>query len=586
MKNDELHELARLYSIQLTYEDAGGKKRAASREALQAILRARTGNDELDDALRKRREECARRAMEPVTVVWGRGRVGREGEPYELTLESGERVEGRGKVEAPVGYHTLKIGGNETALFVAPRRAPRPEKRWGLFAPLYAIHTRNTGAMGDLADMRAYRDWIAELGGSVVATLPLLAIDPEGDPSPYSPISRLFWNELYLDVRQLPEYQGEQLEQVEAESIDYKAVAKAKGALLEKLSRRFDGDVSDEVKDYARFRGDERYHSYVQHRMSEQMRAQQDLYLDFPLGVSPNGYDVHRYKEHFAQGVSVGAPPDLFFTKGQNWGFPPLDPDATRLRRHDYWRRCVRHHTRHASTLRIDHVMGLHRLFWIPNGAEAKDGVYVRYPEDELYAILLIEASRTNTAIVGEDLGTVPQYVPGAMKKRGLRRMYVVQYEQKLNHPPAESVASVNTHDMPTFAGFWNGDDIEDRLEQELLDQKGAQEEREKRAEIRGEIAAQLTARGLLQEGTENTLAVLQAVLEFVAGSDAEIVLVNLEDLWGEREPQNVPGVPGRSWRHRFRLSLEQTRNDETVTRILRAVAGRRRKVHGDNETE
>lgn len=576
MKNDELHELARLYSIQLTYEDAGGKKRTASREALMSILRARTGNDDLGDALRRRREECANRKIEPVTVVWGEGRV--EGE---VTLENGERADPRRPL--PVGYHTLTTGGEETALFVAPRQAPRPKKRWGLFAPLYAIHTENTWAMGDLADMRAYRDWIAEFGGSVVATLPLLAIDPERDPSPYSPISRLFWNELYLDVRQLPEYQGEPLEAVEAgSSLDYKEVAKKKGALLKKLSERFQEEVSEEVKDYARFRGDERYHCYVQHRMSEQMRAQQDLYLDFPLGVSPNGYDVHRYKEHFAQGVSVGAPPDLFFTKGQNWGFPPLDPDATRLKRHDYWRRCVRHHVEHASTLRIDHVMGLHRLFWIPNGAEAKDGVYVRYPADELYAILLIEASRTNTAIVGEDLGTVPQYVPGAMKKRGLRRMYVVQYEQKLNEPATESVASVNTHDMPTFAGFWNGDDIDDRVKQELLDEKGAEEERGKRAEIRRDITEQLKARGLLGTSGENTSAVLQALLEFVAASDAEIVLVNLEDLWGEREPQNVPGVPERSWRHRFRLSLEETRNDETVNRILGAVAARRRKVHGD----
>src|ERR1051325_8058635 len=135
---------------------------------------------------------------------------------------------------------------------------------------------------------------------------------------------------------------------------------------------------------------------------------------------------------------------------------------------------------------------------------------------------------------------------------------------------------------MPTFAGFWNGDDIEDRLKQQLLDEEGASEERAKRAEIREQIAAELTARGLLQEGSEQTPAVLQAVLEFLAASDAEIVLVNLEDLWGEREPQNVPGVPDRSWRQRFRLSLEETRNEETVTRILNAVAGRRRKVHGD----
>ena len=193
-----------------------------------------------------------------------------------------------------------------------------------------------------------------------------------------------------------------------------------------------------------------RYHLYVQYRMAQQMRQLQPLYLDFPLGVHANGYDAWRFQDQFVAGVSVGAPPDLFFTKGQNWGFPPLDPDAIRDRHHSYFRDCIRHQLAHASILRIDHVMGLHRLFWIPQGADAKDGVYVRYPEDELYAILMIESNRSNSVVVGEDLGTVPKYVPKMMEKHGVRRMYVVQYElkpagkQPAGTPPANSVASGN----------------------------------------------------------------------------------------------------------------------------------------------
>jgi 4-alpha-glucanotransferase len=332
--------------------------------------------------------------------------------------------------------------------------------------------------------------------------------------------------------------------------------------------------------------------------MAQQMRAVADdatrgglgLYLDFPLGVNPNGYDAWRYSEHFAKGVSVGSPPDLFFTRGQNWGFPPLDPDAIRARHHSYFRACIRQQLAHAGILRIDHVMGLHRLFWIPNGGEAKDGVYVRYPEDELYAVLNIEAARGDCVIVGEDLGTVPAYVPDIMRKRGIRRMYVVQYEIKpdaaapIGAPSPQSIASVNTHDMPTFAGFWSGRDIDDRVEQSLLDDRGAERERATRAQMRDSLTNFLKARGLLSNGGSDTMAVLDALGRFLGGSDAEMVLVNLEDLWLEREPQNVPGVPDRSWRQRFRIPLEAARADKTITTLLGALDQSRRMADGNQK--
>jgi 4-alpha-glucanotransferase len=218
--------------------------------------------------------------------------------------------------------------------------------------------------------------------------------------------------------------------------------------------------------------------------------------------------------------------------------------------------------------------MGLHRLFWIPRGGEPKDGVYVRYPEEELYAILLIESRRHRCAIVGEDLGTVPEYVPKMMARHGLRRMYVVQYELKpeeVPEPAVRSVAGVNTHDMPTFAAFWEGKDIDDRVARGLLDGKGAREEHEKRGRMRETLLRALTARGLL-EGD-----VLKAVLEYLAGTPAEMVLVNLEDLWGETRPQNVPGVPEESWRNRFRYTLEEMKERPEVVETLRRVDRRRR---------
>ncbi|HWS70714.1 MAG TPA: 4-alpha-glucanotransferase, partial [Thermoanaerobaculia bacterium] len=152
--------------------------------------------------------------------------------------------------------------------------------------------------------------------------------------------------------------------------------------------------------------------------------------------------------------------------------------------------------------------------------------------------------------------------------------------------PPAESVASINTHDMPTFAGFWSAKDVDDRLEQELLDEAGAERERATRARMREALTRFLKARRLLPSDASDTLAVLDAVLAFLAGSDAELVLVNLEDLWLEGEPQNVPGVPDKSWRRRFRLGLEEAAADGAVVRMLRNVNQKRRQADGNQKEE
>ncbi len=645
MRPSHLRELARLLSIQLTYEDAAGKKWTASRDALINAVRVRAPDAAgLDDLLRARKSAFWSRLAEPVAVVWGRRplaihlRLPRKAHDstleWELRLESGEvrrgsidlgavttawwedeyagksiRIEGA----VPHGYHVLalRVAGSAAEVFViaAPQKAGGPADRaWGIFIPLYAARTERSWGAGDAGDLQAYRAWINELGGGVVATLPMLAAF-EDEPSPYSPVSRLFWNEMYLDVERVPEFLARDLDPgaiallQNSPRVDHAGVMREKRRVLERMAARFRRDdefaawAHTGAYGYAHFRAakEEResadYHLYVQYRMAQQMREAADdarrsgtgLYLDFPLGVSPGGFDAWKYASVFARGVSAGAPPDLFFTRGQNWGFPPLDPDAIREQRYEYFRACIRHHVSHAGILRLDHVMGLHRLFWIPEGGEPKDGVYVRYAEEELYAILVLEATRHDCAIVGEDLGTVPQYVPRMMEKHGLRRMYVVQYEirpeseEPLASPAAASVASVNTHDMPSFAGFWSGRDIDDRLSQHLLDQKGAEEERKTREKTRSALTRRLKARGLLPRDTDDTIAVLEALLSFLSGSTAEIVLVNLEDLWLENEPQNVPGVPGRSWRQKLRYTLEETRADDTVRRVLRTVQERRR---------
>ncbi len=317
-----------------------------------------------------------------------------------------------------------------------------------------------------------------------------------------------------------------------------------------------------------------RYHLYVQWLAHQQVGSVSEeardkgvqLYLDLPLGVHPDGYDVWREREIFVPDVSAGAPPDAVFAKGQNWRFPPLHPEKMREQGYRYIIACLRHHLRCASILRIDHVMGFHRLFCIPKGSEAEHGVYVRYRAEELYAILALESRRHKAIIVGEDLGTVPSYIRPAMRRHDLHRMYVVHYELasdlRRGLPPVSpnSVASLNTHDMPPFAAFWQGLDIEERSRIGLLDKAGAEEERSRLLSMKRALVTFLQDRDWLHGADNDVAAVLKACLSFLAASRARMVLINLEDLWLETHPQNIPstdeGYP--NWRRRAQYTFEQ----------------------------
>jgi len=317
-----------------------------------------------------------------------------------------------------------------------------------------------------------------------------------------------------------------------------------------------------------------RYHLYVQWLAHQQIESVSEearekgvqLYLDLPLGVHPDGYDVWREREIFMPDISAGAPPDAVFTKGQNWRFPPLHPEKIREQGYRYIIACLRHHLRCASILRIDHVMGLHRLFCIPKGLEAEHGVYVRYQAEELYAILALESHRHKAIIVGEDLGTVPSYVRPAMRRHDLHRMYVMHYELasdlRRGLPPvsSNSVASLNTHDMPPFAAFWQGLDIEERRRIGLLDKAGVKEEKNRLLSMKRALVTFLQDRDWLQGAENDIAAVLKACLSFLAASQARIVLINLEDLWLETHPQNIPSTRKEypNWRRRAQYTFEQ----------------------------
>jgi 4-alpha-glucanotransferase len=307
------------------------------------------------------------------------------------------------------------------------------------------------------------------------------------------------------------------------------------------------------------------------------------LYLDLPLGVHPAGFDVWHEPALFASGVTVGAPPDPFFSEGQNWGFPPLDPFVIRMDGLRYVRDCLRHHLECAGMLRLDHVMSLERLFWIPDGMPAVDGVYVRYPRDELIAVLTLEAHRAGAVVVGEDLGTVTPEIRQALASNGILRMYVAQFEfapeqdPPIAAPPSSSVAALNTHDLPTFAAFWRGLDIEDHAALGQLDHESRDNALRERARLRDRLRQWANAVDMDDDRAAGH--VMTALLEWIAASDAAVHVVNLEDLWLETRPQNVPGTTSErpNWKRRADHDVASLIASVDVAATLVRIDARRR---------
>lgn len=606
MTLQQLQRVAESRGIQTSYIDATGKKVTATRQTLEALV-------EILGPLE--RGPC-----EPVIVQWnGKPRRITVRCPAQLRLETGETLPIKDLVlpRLPFGYHTLQAGDCETLVISAPTKTyndPALRHCWGVFAPTYALHDKSNPHAGSFAEWNNMIEWLEPPGAKVVGTLPLLASfmgSPVCEPSPYSPASRLFWNEFCVSVEQ-------RLRILAGELVNYAEVAKARRAVLEPeavaffragASAAFERyrATKAHLDDYAAFRaaneklghgwhtwpkrmrngeaaqGDydehaKQYYMYAQWRAQEQMdgllracrNKGMEFYLDLPLGVHPDGYDVWRERDSFALEVNAGAPPDPFFTKGQNWGFAPLNPQRMRANHYRYLIEFLRFQMRHTGLLRIDHVMWLHRLYWIPKGGPAREGAYVRYQADELYAILSLESHRNKTVLVGENLGTVPPEVNDAMKRHGLHETYVLQYElgPKIRKPPRRAIASLNTHDMPAFEAFLRGLDIDDRFDLGLIKRSDLPRQHRHRREL---VAA-------IREFPGADKDLLLAALRWLARSDAAIVLVNIEDLWRETLPQNVPGTSSErpNWRRKLRYSVEQIRTNDQVRHLLKFVADAR----------
>jgi 4-alpha-glucanotransferase len=535
----------------------------------------------------------------------------------ELVLEAGGVVPmaqegaGLGAIPSlPPGYHALLIehsGVRERGTVISsPVRAWRrsgSQRSWGFAAELAALRSSRSRSVGDLRDLESTCRWVGGHGGDLVMVLPLLPTfnAAPAEPSPYSPVSRLFWSELILDLEQ---------DHRPTAARDLLDVSRADGEVRTALSRRtLDGfpGPDRELARYAGFRGaqarhgrnwrewpaearagrltptdadpeEERFHLLAQLLARQQLgelrrRLEGDgfrLGLDLAVGVHPDGYDTWSRQELFAEGMSVGAPPDGGFPSGQDWGFLPVHPEISRQEGHRYLAASIAHQMALAGVLRVDHVMAWTRLYWIPHGMGKHEGTYVSYPADELFAVLCLESHRNHCEVAGENLGTVPPEIDEALPRHGIWGMYLAQFEAagegEVSSPADSEIAMVGTHDTPPFSGWIDGTDIGERIQFGLL---APEEEAEVRADRRR--AAQRLADHLECPVTDHR-EFLERLLVWLGESECPLVVPWIEDLWLEQVGVNLPGTPTSvrpNWQRPMRLLLEELFADPQVERIV-----------------
>ena len=552
----------------------------------------------------------------------------------EIVLEDGTQVShpNRDSVKLPLGYHAFFDGqGRESRLIVVPAKCHLPPDlhTWGWALQLYSLRSESSWGIGDLEDLRRLAKWSAELGAGAVMVNPLCATAPvlPQEASPYYPSSRLFLNPVYLRIEEidgaLETVRGldklfvlgrelnlralidrdaifrlkiQALESMWArvrETVALEAFERNRGKSLERFATfcalaeqhganwrvwpqrvRHPDNLTDADED-REFADRVRFHKWLQLLLDKQLKeasAAGNIMQDLPVGVSPDGADAWMWQDVFADGVSVGSPPDMFNTHGQDWGLPPFVPHKLRAAGYEPFVETLRAGLRYACGLRIDHVMGLFRLFWIPVGAPSAHGTYVRYNAEEMLSILALESVRAKSFIVGEDLGTVDAGVREKLAEYAVLSYRLLWFEEHApEHYPKLALAAVSTHDLPTIAGLWSGADF-DEQEAGGLGTKVENSER---------IRSNLKRAARVEDGAQLSEVILKTH-EALARSPAVITMASMEDAVGTERRPNLPGASNHArpnWCIPLPKTLEQIEKDPTVLEIAACLNARQQ--HG-----
>ena len=547
----------------------------------------------------------------------------------------------------------------------------KTEQARGISVNLYAVRSEKNWGIGDLGDLKDIVVTLGKIGGDFVGINPLHAI-PNTMPygiSPYSPLSRLFRNAVYLDINSIPDVASspkarkfisssqftQELESLRsADFIDYERIA---GLKLSTLGLAFDSFLKKEFKkdtdrgrSFKNFLKEEDpwiglfavysvlrdqmistqgiyawqdwpgeyhdpsgvsvqkfaqehkeevlFHQYVQWLIDEQLEEVRNasvkngltvgLYNDLAVGSVAGGSDTWSFSGAIAANVDVGAPPDDFSINGQNWGFPPMSPENIKESGYELFVRTIRQNMKHAGALRIDHALGLFRLFWIPSGLSPKEGAYVTYPAEDLLRIIALESVRNKVVVVAEDLGTLEESFREMLQRFNMLSYRLFYFERNYPDPsfrqldayPTGALCAVTTHDLPTLYGFWQGKDIEIK---KSLGMYQNDDQWKHDLAIRGrdrELIIAILRQHSLIGNTESpddpmTPELCEAVYCYLAKTQCRMLLVSLDDVIGTIDQQNLPGTVTEypNWKQKNPLTLKEIISDGRLAGLFSALS-------------
>jgi 4-alpha-glucanotransferase len=638
MTLDELRRTAEARGIATQFTDAAHRTYEVSEATLKAVLDAMgpvpaAGAAWPPIVVTRTGRPSSWRAPEAATLVLEGG----EERPLPAELP-GDLPPGRHRVEGRTGATTLVVAPGRCHL---PPELGGGGRAWGWAAQLYAVRSRSSWGIGDLRDLAGLLAASAPLGAGFALLNPLHAALPgEPSPyNPSSRVFRNPLYLRVEDVPELAALGPEERERVGAlaaagrglldqDHIDRPAVYRLKDealrlahGVLDRVPGRRDGlaahtAATGNLERYATFcalqhvhgndwrgwpagyrhpsrpevaafgtehREEVGYHAWLQWLLDEQLAAARPGYKqlgvvnDLAIGFAPNGFDAWSFQDELAAGMSVGAPPDPLGPHGQDWGLPAFVPDRLAAGGYGPFAQTIRAGMAHAAGLRIDHVMGLFRLFWIPEGAEPAQGTYVRYPADDLLGILALESLAARALVVGEDLGTVEPGVRERLADEGVLSYRLAWFEHgpdgERRRPadyPRLALAATTTHDLPTVAGFFTGSDL-DHLCDIGVATPGGQEQADQEAQ-RTSLCRLLEDEGLLPPGERSVEAIVAALYGFLTRTPCMLVAATLEDAVEAPDRPNVPGTIDQ--RPNWSLPLPVPLDDLVADPRVRRLAG------------
>jgi len=611
MSDAALTALAEKAGLEPGWTDTYGVQHTVSPEILRAALRALglAANSIKEIAESETHLSEKKRDLPPLITSW----VG------ETFMAGGQT---RKAPDSP-GYYRIEADGQETVLAAAPQQCfgvgnVSEQRLAGVGAQVYALRGGHTAGFGDFAALADFVAQAAAHGIDAVATSPthaLFAAHPTRI-SPYSPSSRLFLNSLYADcgdgahdderdgLVDWPQASADKFSALKraherflaAGATEEFAAFRTRGgerlfrhALFESLDSQFGQqglwtwrewppayrDVSnDAVAEFARAHRDEiDYYTYLQFLAAKSAQAVQarareagmkiGIIADIATGIDPNGSDSWSAPDDVLAGLGIGAPPDPFNAAGQGWGLTALSPASLQHNGFAGFIALLRANMAYAGGVRIDHVMGLMRLWVIPDGASPTQGVYLRYPVEDLLRLTALESHRNRAVVIGEDLGTLPYGFRDQLTRRGVAGLQVLWFEREQGNfiPPArwrkEAIAITTTHDLPTIAGWWQGRDLDWWSKLGIgAGIEDPESRRRTRDNDRHALWSALREAHCVQGDSppERSDAVVDGAIAYVASTPSRLAMVTAEDLLALVEQPNLPGTIDQhpNWRRRL----------------------------------